>query len=157
MNLLMEMISEWRTLKQQVTGKPHEQVDLFVQANKDIQLLVEEHFDLIRDILRVGDIQYINENQPTLDDYQITMIMDIKLGAKGVKVRDWKENLHDLEKQAADEQQFLQRLRMTLSSPDFTLKAPEKVVKEKKKKMKEVKSRIAQLELEISKIKMEHK
>jgi valyl-tRNA synthetase len=153
----MEMISEWRTLKQQVSDKPHEQVDLFVQANKDIQLLVEEHFDLVHDILRVGDIQYINENEETSDDYQIAMIMDIKVGAKGIKVRDWKETLVDLEKQVANEEQFLQRLRMTLASNDFSAKAPEKVVKAKKKKMKEVKTRIAQLELEIQKIKVEKK
>ena len=156
-NLLMEMIWERRNLKQQVTDKPHEKVDLLIQANKDIQMLVEEHSDLVRDIIRVGDITYTNEHEETAEGYQITMIMDIKLGAKGVKEINRKDALNDLERKVEDEQQFLQRLRVILTGSDFAMKAPEKVVKQKKKKMKEVKSRIAQLELEINKIKMEKK
>jgi hypothetical protein len=37
---------------------------------------------LVRDIVRVGDVQYINEHETTPQDYQIAMIMDIKVGAK---------------------------------------------------------------------------
>jgi len=156
-NLLMEMISQWRTLKQQVTQKPHEHIDIFVQWNKDIQLLVEDHMALVRDIVRVWDVQYINEHEDTPQDYQIAMIMDIKVWAKWVKEINRRETLQDLEKQVEDEQQFLQRLRTTLSSWDFARKAPEHVVTEKKEKMQQVLSKIAQLEFEINKIKMEKK
>ena len=62
-HLLMEIISEWRTLKQQVTNKPHESIDVFVQANKDIQLLIEEHQDLIKKIVRIENILYLDEHQ----------------------------------------------------------------------------------------------
>jgi valyl-tRNA synthetase len=99
----------------------------------------------------------VNENESTPSEYQIAMIMDIKVGAKGKKSINRKETLQDLEKQVTEEHQFLQRLRTTLTSPSFAAKAPENVVKEKKKKMKQVKSRIAQLEFEINKIKMERK
>lgn len=76
---LMEMISGRRTLKQQVTEKPHESIDIFVQANKDIQLLVEQHRDLIKKIVRVEHIVYLNEHDTPLDGYQKAMIMDITL------------------------------------------------------------------------------
>jgi valyl-tRNA synthetase len=85
------------------------------------------------------------------------MIMDIKVGAKWIKEINRRETLQDLENQVDDEQQFLQRLRTTLSSGDFARKAPEHVVNEKKEKMQQVKSKIAQLEFEINKIKMEKK
>jgi len=75
----MEIISERRKLKQQVTDKPHESVDIFVQANKDIQLLVEQHRDLIQKIVRVENVLYFNEHDRTPDGYQTVMIMDITL------------------------------------------------------------------------------
>ncbi|USN54544.1 MAG: hypothetical protein H6765_08575 [Candidatus Peribacteria bacterium] len=60
----------------------------------------------------------------------------------------------DLERQVAEEEQFLQRMR-NMFSGDFSLKAPPEVVQKKKKKMEEVKSRIAKMQYEINKIKME--
>lgn len=156
MNLLMEMISQWRILRQQVTDKPHEQVSIFVQANKDIQHLVESHIDLISDILRVKEVDYFNEQDDVGEDRQITMLMDIKLGVKGIKEIDRRETLADLEKQVAEEEQFLQRMR-NMFAGDFATKAPADVVKQKKEKMEEVKSRIAQMQYEINKIKMERK
>lgn len=155
-NMLMEMIAHRRQLKTQVTDKPHEKISIFVQGNKDIQHLVEQHFDLVRDIIKVDQIQYINENQEMGDEWQIAMLMDIKLGAKGVKSVDRRITLADLEKQVAEEEQFLQRMRGMLTG-DFVARAPEKVVAEKKKKMEEVKSRIAAMQYEINKIKMERK
>ncbi|USN54543.1 MAG: hypothetical protein H6765_08570 [Candidatus Peribacteria bacterium] len=73
------MISQWRNLKQQVTDKPHEKVSLFVQANKDIQQLVEDHIGLVTEIIKVADIKYYNEHEEVVDGYQIAMLMDIKL------------------------------------------------------------------------------
>lgn len=75
----MEMISERRMLKQQVTEKPHESVDIFVQANKDIQLLAEQHMDLVKKIVRVEEVIYINEHDEVPSGYQTSMIMDITL------------------------------------------------------------------------------
>jgi len=75
----MDMISQWRTLRQEVIEKPHEKVNLFVQGNKDIQHLVQDHISLITDIVRVEEIAYIDEHEETLDGYAVGMLMDIKL------------------------------------------------------------------------------
>ncbi len=155
-NMLMEMIAHRRQLKTQVTDKPHETISIFVQGNKDIQLLVEQHFDLIRDILKVDKISYFEEHQEVEDDRQMSMLMDIKLWAKGIKTVDRRITLADLEKQVAEEEQFLQRMRGMFQG-DFAARAPAEVIKEKKKKMEEVKSRIAAMQYEINKIKMERK
>ncbi len=155
-NMLMEMIAHRRQLKTQVTDKPHEKISIFVQGNKDIQLLVEQHYDLVRDIIKVENISYYEEHQEIEDGWQIAMLMDIKLGAKGIKSVDRRITLADLEKQVAEEEQFLQRMRGMFTG-DFAARAPEGVIKEKKKKMEEVKSRIAAMQYEINKIKMERK
>ena len=65
--------------------------------------------------------------------------------------------LVELEKSVAEEEQFLQRMRIQLSSPDFLMKAPPSVVEEKQQKMQEVKNRIVSLQHEIQRLKMEHK
>jgi valyl-tRNA synthetase len=155
-NMLMEMIAHRRQLKTQVTDKPHEKISIFVQGNKDIQLLVEQHYELVRDIIKVEKISYFEEHQEIEDERQIAMLMDIKLGAKGIKSVDRRVTLQDLEKQIAEEEQFLQRMRGMFTG-DFAARAPESVIKEKKKKMEEVKSRIAAMQYEINKIKMERK
>ena len=83
--------------------------------------------------------------------------MDIKLGVQGIVLKDRKTQLAELEKSALEEEQFLQRLRIALSSPDFLGKAPPEVIAEKKQKMEEVKANIFALHHEIQRIKMEHK
>lgn len=154
MNLLMDMISQRRMLRQKATEKPHEKVVLLVQANKQIQELVQEHSTLIQHIVHGQEILYKDEFADVDDAFHTALIMDIKIGVKGVRTVDKKQKLEDLEKQIVDEEQFLQRTRMMLTNDDFTKKAPPEVIEEKKQKMQEVKQRITQLQVEIQKLKM---
>lgn len=156
-NLLMDMITQWRALKQEVTKNSSEEVTLLVQGNKDIQLLVEEHEVLVKKLLYVSSIQYCNEQDPTPEWFQTVLLLDIKLGVQGLAKKDRKSQLHELEKKVEEEEQFLQRMRVTIASTDFLDKAPPKVVEEKKQKMDEVRQRIGALQHEIQRIKMEHK
>jgi len=155
-NLLMDMISQWRTLRTEVIEKPHEKVSIYVQWNKDIHHLVESHQWLITEIVKVEEISFIDEHWESPDWYTVWMLMDITLWVKWLKERNWKEVMAELEKQIKEEESFLQRLRVTLTSPGFADKAPPHVIEDKKNKMNEVKSKIAKLEFEISKIKMNH-
>lgn len=61
-----------------------------------------------------------------------------------------------LEKQLLDEEQYLQRMRAAMVSPDFLAKAPPHVVEERKIKMQEVKTKINQLQFEIQKLRSDH-
>lgn len=157
MNLLMDMISQWRNLRQQATDKPHEQVVLLVQWNSQIQELVQEHSELIQHIIHAQEILYKDEFVEIEDEFHTALIMDIKVWVKGVKSVDWKQKLEVLEKQIEEEEAFLQRMRSTLANDDFAKKAPPEVIEEKKKKMQEVKQKIMQIQLEIQKIKMQKK
>ena len=156
-NLVMDIISQRRTLRQAAEVKPHEEVTVFVQWNKDIHLLVESHKNLITSIVNVSEIVMIDEFSESPDGYETRMLMDIKVWLKGNHERDPKEILKDLQQQKVEEEQFLQRIRATLMAPGFADKAPEKIVNEKKEKMEEVKSKIAQIDYEINKIKMKAK
>jgi valyl-tRNA synthetase len=62
----------------------------------------------------------------------------------------------NLEKQLNDEEQFLQRMRSAITSPEFLSKAPSSVIEDRKAKMLEVKQKITQLQYELQKIKSEH-
>lgn len=141
-NLLMDMISQWRVLKQNLDQKPHEAVTLLVQGNKDIHLLIEEHQLLIKKLLHAEEIRFLPETEAIPVGFQINVLMDIKLGVQGVTTKDRKTHLSELEKTIHEEEQFLQRLRLTISSTDFLSKAPHEVVQEKKQKIEEVKSKI---------------
>lgn len=152
----MDLISQWRTLKADEIKKPHEKVSIFVQGNKDIHMLVERHEDLIKEIVNVEELTYLDEHEDTPDWYSVGMLMDITLWVQGIVERNWKDQLRQLENDKVEEEAFLQRLRATLSSPWFKDKAPKEVFDAKKDKMQEVKIKISKIQFEIDKIKMNH-
>ena len=63
-NLLMDMITQWRALRQGITQKPHEEVQLLVQANNDIHTMVTEHSELIKKLLHATQIHILAEKDP---------------------------------------------------------------------------------------------
>lgn len=157
MNLLMDMIAQWRALRTQVTEKPHDKVTLSLQSNIDIHTLVQDHAALVTSILNVETIHYTSEVDQVDPDFTTAVLMDITLGAKWMKTVDWKSVLKDFELQKSEEEQFLTRMRSTLAAPWFMDNAPAHIVEDKKKKLAEVKAKIAKIDLEIQKIRMKHK
>ena len=154
MNLLMDMISQWRKLKRNVTNKPHESVDVYIQSSKEIQDMVKEHLGLVEDIINVKEIHFLEINEELEWDRETAMIMDIKVWLKGIKEVNKKEKLQALEQELAQEEQFLQRLRGMLSG-DFVSRAPADVVAAKQQKMDEMKNKVTSLQTQIRKLKME--
>lgn len=156
-NLLMDIISTRRTLKWQIQQKSHEKIHLMVQANKDILDQIREQESLIKELLNVEIINYYSLALPIEGNYITDIIMDIKLWVQGTDdIIDWRDSLQSLEKQLLDEEQFLQRMRSTIISPEFLSKAPPQVVADRKEKIQEVKNKITQIQLEIQKIKSQH-
>jgi valyl-tRNA synthetase len=157
MNLLMDMISQWRTLRAQVVDKPHEKVVLYVQSNSNIHQLVRDHESVISQIINVDSIHFVELHEEIPVDVLTTLIMDITIGIKGIKEFNWKDRLVELERLVGEEEQFLQRMRSMLSNVSFTSNAPQAIIDEKKAKMQEVKQKITQMTMEINKLKMLHK
>jgi valyl-tRNA synthetase len=78
-NLLMDMITQWRALRQEVVKQAHEEVTLLVQGNRDIHLLLEEHNELVKKILHASEVIVLTEQDPLPNDFQIALLLDIKL------------------------------------------------------------------------------
>ncbi len=152
--LLMDLISQWRSLKNELIDKPHEKVSVFIKSNKDIHELVRHHIDLITHIVNIDTIEFLDENQSTPDWFALGMVMDIALWVKWIKEVNPHTLIKELQDTIREEEAFLQRLRATLTAPWFVDKAPVHVVEEKKQKMQEVKVKISSLEFEINKLKM---
>lgn len=75
----MDMITEWRALRQDVVKQAHETVTLLVQGNRDIHLLLEEHAHLVKKILNASEIIVLNEQDSVPQDFHVALLLDIKL------------------------------------------------------------------------------
>ncbi len=152
-NLMMDVVTQLRNLKNQVTDKGHHEVDAFVQWASDITSYLQEHEWLIKSLVGIKEITYLREWQEVPDGYQTGLVINVTLGVKWVQVVEKGQVLKDLQKQLSDEQTFLQNLRNTLMKPWFKDNAPAAVVEAKEKKMDEVKQKIEWLEHEIKRLK----
>ncbi len=156
-NLLMNSISELRNLRSKSDTKPHEKAEIIIQANTETTKFFQKYTDLIATIVNASSVLFMLEDEEIPADFDVQVIVNIKVGLKGVKIIDNKTKLAQLEKQLQDEQMFLQDLRMIISNSSFLSNAPKDLVETKKKKMEEVKQKIDKISLEISKLKMQMK
>lgn len=156
-NILMDIITEFRILRQQWDYKPHETVDLFIQWNSVFIDFAKWYVKLLKTILKADNVYYFEMNEKISDDYSVSVVMDLKIWLKWLKKIDWNDKLKDLENQVEQEKQYLQNIRTILTNPWFVNQAPPKIVEERRKTMEEIKSRITTIEHEINRIKMEKK
>jgi len=75
----MEIITQFRSLRLEVTNQPNEEVTLFVQANHDIHEILINHTPLIKKILRASELICVNEHEQLPSDIVIGVVLDIKL------------------------------------------------------------------------------
>lgn len=154
-SILMDMITEWRNLRSQQKVKPHETVDVAIQANVSFNNFVKSYENLVKDLVKTENIVYLREEEEMAAEYQSAMVIDMKIGLKALIVMDKKTQLANVEKQLIDEEHYMQGLRNMLTNPSFSSSAPSHVIEEKQKKLDEVKQKITMLKLEIAKLKME--
>lgn len=154
-SILMDMITEWRNLRAQQKVKPHETVDISLQANVSFNNFVKSYENLVKDLVKTDKIDYLREDDDMPADYQTAMVIDMKIGLKALVVIDKKTQLIMLEKQLIDEEGYMQTMRNMLGNPSFSSSAPAHVIAEKQAKLEEVKQKITKLKLEIAKLKME--
>lgn len=156
-NVLMDLISEFRWLKQKSWVKPHEKIKIFIKWNISILEYLKENEEFMNKLLKIEEIKYLQENQEIEDGYETWLLLDIQIWLKVIKEINNKERLKELEDKLEEEKQFLQNLRSFITNPWFVDNAPKKVVDEKRKKIDEVKKKIFTLNLEIDKIKIKIK
>lgn len=59
--LMMDMITQLRTLKLQVVTKPHEKVEGLVQASSDIVDYIQEFEVMIKKLVNISTLHYFRE------------------------------------------------------------------------------------------------
>ncbi len=153
-NVLMNIISEFRNLRWKTETKPHEKVDIYIQSNSILNEYIKNYENILKNLVWAEDIKYSNWKEDIPEDFSVSIVDDTRIWLKWIKQISNKERLELLEKELEDEVQFLQTLRNLVASPWFMEKAPKKVVEEKTNKMKEIKEKIENIEYEIQKIKM---
>lgn len=153
--ILMDMITGWRNLRSEQKVKPHEKVDIVVQANISFNNFIKEYEQLVKDLAWADQIQYNREDEEITDEYVTQLVVDMKIGLKAKREINKKEVLAQLEKQLVEEERFMQGLKTMLANPSFATNATGKIVEEKQQKLAEVKMKVTKLKLDIAKLKMD--
>ncbi len=154
--VLMDIVSEIRNLKNSFDIKNHEKVFAVIQSNTSLSEFLNSYDDLLKNLLNAEEIKYILEKDDISQEYNTSIIADIKVWIKTMKQQSRKEKLEELERDLKQQEQYLQTLRSVMSAPWFMEKAPQHIIDERTTKMEEVKIRITKLQHEINKIKMNH-
>ncbi len=151
-DLFMDVITEFRNLRNKLWLKPHETADVIVQSNTTFMEFIKKFEILFKKLLNVDNL--ILTRNPEFDsEYSVAVVFDTKLGLKGKRKLSIKQQIELLEKKLKEEQMFAQSLRATLANEAFLSRAPKQVVEQKQEKLKEVEEKILKLELEIRKLK----
>lgn len=155
--LFIDLIGEFRNLRQNSWLKPHEKCEVYIQSNNRFLDFAKWYETLLKTLVNTHWVSYVNDDKEFWSDFVSSVIIDVKIWIRWEKTINWEDKIKQLQNQLESEKQFLQNIRNLLASPWFMDKAPENVVEEKTKKMEEVKLKILKIETEINKIKMERK
>ena len=153
-NLLMDIITELRNLRNQAGCQHHEKANCYIKSSKNFIEFATHYEKLIKNLVSMENVTYLLDHQEPESDYFSSVIINISVGVKGIKTIDKPTQILNLTKQLEQEQQYLQSMRSILANPGFRAKAPADVIAEKEAKINAVKDTITQLEYEINKLKM---
>lgn len=153
LHLLMDIITEFRNLRNQADLKPHEKADIIIHWNSSFLDFAKSFEGLMKSLLNIDKIEYTT-NDINPQGYITSIVFDIKIWLHAIKELNIGEKMLQLQQQVRTEEQFLQNLRNVITAPWFLDRAPENVVQEKQQKMEEVKAKILALNHEINKLKL---
>ena len=151
-DLFMDIVSEFRDLRNKLWLKPHEHADIIIKSNFNFLDFVKKYKKLLSKLINADEVVFIH-NWEIDDSYNISVVLDTTIWLKWKKQLSLKDQLKLLEDELEKERQFANNLRVMLSNQDFLSKAPENVIKQKQDKLKEVEEKILKLEVEIRRIK----
>ena len=153
-NLFIDLVGEFRKLRNKLWLKPHETVDVVIQVNEDYIKFLSDNINLLKTLIKADNVLLDSwKSEGIFEWYDVSVVYDIKLWLKGNKKLSKSEQIEILEKKLKEEKQFLQTLKNILSNEEFLKNAPKKVIEQKRKKMEEVEKKILKLEVELKKLK----
>lgn len=151
--LFIELISEFRNLKNECGIKPNEKITALMKANTNIANMVKQYDAMFRKIVMCEELLIIPVTHELPVDYVTKIVFDVTIGIKTVQVIDIKAQIAKLQEQLIIETKFVNDMQSLLVSEGFLKSAPEAIRKAKEDKLDEVKSKIKQIELELQRLK----
>lgn len=154
--LFMDIVDKFLSLKEQLGCKKHTDVDVFIQANPDFLRFTKSNENTIKHIIHINKIEYIHTNETYVSGYTTADIIDMTIGVKiaqAVEIIEKPKWVLELKKDLVSMEEYLQYLKNTVSSM-MTNKSDEELIAQKKKEITKIKKSILELEYEISKMKV---
>lgn len=117
--LLMNVLTTLHRLKDDMGYTRQQKPHVIIQSNKDFQVFLSHHEDLVRACLHFADIEYVNEVGDIPEDYVIRRQASVHVAmTKYVEIkRDINQEIQLLQQQKKHLEQLMTQKRQLLSSP----------------------------------------
>lgn len=148
-NIFMDIIDKLHELKTTWNIAQHENIDIFIQANSDFLDFIQDNDLLIRNLIRIWDIQYIWVNIDTPTGYTLGNVININIWMKKSSNDTLTEKwlLKVLLQEWEDKNTYMWHLKWLLASAYAT--CPPEILAHKKEKIRELQNELDELEYKI--------
>ncbi|MBP7007397.1 hypothetical protein KBB05_01370 [Patescibacteria group bacterium] len=109
--LFIELISEFRNLKQDSGIKPNEKITAVIKANTTISTMIRTYEDMFKKIVHADQLLLLSVNQSFPDNVLARPIFDITIGVQTIVPIDTKSQISKLEAQLHEEKVFIADLQ----------------------------------------------
>lgn len=150
--LFIELISEFRNLKNDIGIKPNEKITAIIKANTTIATMVRSYESMFKKIVHADWLILLSVNQSLPEDVVARPIFDITIAIQTVIPVDSKAQIAKLEESLIEEKNFISDLQWLLTSEWFMSSAPEHIKQSKQMKLDEVKQKVHQIEVELERL-----
>lgn len=155
-NIFMDIVDKLKNLKQKLSIKKHEEIDVFVQANQEFVSFLSDNESLLRSLINIWHIDYIrlHENLPVW--YEIDNVININIWAKKVLQQSevTKDLLWEINEDLNNKKEYLQHLKSLMIS--IVSSAPIEIVNKKKQDIHNLQQEIEELELSVNKLRVKN-
>lgn len=155
--LFLDMISEFRDIRHELSYPPAEKIDVVIRWNTSILQMIWRYEDIFKKLIHVNNVELLpSTNNYPLDQYQTRVIFDTTVGIKWNKNISPKEQIEEITREIEKETKFMNDLKTLLTSEWFINSAPKQVVAVKQAKFDEIKNKVKILEAELERLKFLH-
>lgn len=151
--LFIELISEFRNLKNEIGIKSNEKITALIKANTSISNMIKQYETMFCKIVMCDELVLLPVNQDVPADFATKLVFDITIGIRTITPVDLKTQIKKLEEQLIVENNFISDLQSLLISDWFVKSAPKPIRDAKQAKLDEVKLKVQSIELELQRLK----
>ena len=146
MGLLMEVITEVRTIRAEMRVPPRKEIEVFLRSrNSEYMRILKEHSSYIKDLVNAERLTVASDLEKP-DACVSGVVRDIDIFVPLGKVIDIGKEKERLTRNLNQIKKELERSERKLSSSQFLQKAPLEVVEKEKEKREELSGKIKKLE-----------